>query len=255
MSHRPRNPLTLLSVSTILVAVKPIRADHGAAWFLDDAAGVALEWAVRQRETARAARVVAVAAAPGSCAPSLRQALAVGADEAFVIRRPSDGDVRLTSRLLAAAAQHLGASLVACGYESMDRASGLAPAAIAAHLGWSIMARLREAELRDTRIVGLRDVGVATQQLSAVLPAVLSFTGGWIVPRFPKMGDLLRNRNRKVTEWRPDMIGASDACPPAARLIRTLPVPTRRSTTRVLGLEDGVDALLALVGNTGTADG
>jgi electron transfer flavoprotein beta subunit len=246
---------------TVLVAVKHVpvggaflRVDDGAltrdgvSHGMDPLNEVALEWALRAREAGTVGRVVCTTLGPPEAVDTLRRALAMGADEVVLVTDPAlrGADVRTTGRALAATARQVGASLLLMGYESLDGSSGAVPALVATLLDWPLLTRLGDGELLDGVLRGTRDLGAGPETIEADLPAVASFVEGEVTPRYPKLKDVLRTKSAEPTTWAADVLGIGVAAD-GERVLRLVEVPQPKKEPRVVGLEEGVDELFALL--------
>lgn len=257
-------PIALVAVKHVPVGGAFLRvADgrlsrEGVAHGLDPVNDVAIEWALRGREAGVIAKVVVVTMGPPEAVDSLRRSLAIGADEPVLVsdERLAGANVRTTARVLAAVAGRVGASIVLTGYESLDGSSGAVPAATAAVLGWPVLSRVRDASIDGPVLRASRDLGRGPTNVEVDLPLVASFVEGTIVPRYPKLKDVLRTRAAE-----PLLFSASDlelSLPrPGAyeRVVRLVEVHQPRKEPVVLALEEGVDALFELVTSSNGSSG
>lgn len=245
---------------TVLVAVKHVPVGgaflklvpdgltrEGVSHGIDPLNEVGLEWALRLKEQGRASRVVAVCMGPPDAVDTLRRALAIGADEIVLVSDPAleGSDVRTTARALAAVARRYGADVVVTGYESLDGSSGAVPAATAAFLDCPLVSRVWDAAIREETLAATRDIGSGPESVETELPAVISMVEGHVAPRYPKLKDVLRT---KLAE--PEQLGAADLGIQRAngeRVIGIVEVPMPAREPRVLGFDDGVAELFALM--------
>lgn len=226
----------------------------GVSHGIDPLNEVGLEWAVRLKEKGVALRVVAVCMGPPEAVDTLRRALAMGADEIVLLSDASleGADVRTTARALAAAARKYEAGIVVTGYESLDGSSGAVPAATAAFLDYALVSRVWDAELQGSTLAATRDLGAGPEAVETELPVVISMVEGHVAPRYPKLKEVLRT---KLAE--PDRCTASDLDIGRSRGERVLgivevPMPPREP--RVVGFDEGVDELFALLSAGGGND-
>jgi electron transfer flavoprotein beta subunit len=220
----------------------------GVAHGIDPAGEVGLEWAIRAREAGGLDRVVAVTMGPPGAADTLRQAVALGADEALHVcdDRLVGADVRTTARVLAATTARMEATLLVAGYESLDASSGAVPAAAAALLGWPLVSRMSDATLTGSGLRADRDLGGGNESVDVDLPVVVSMVEGRVSPRYPKLKHVLRAKSfplRVLTAADLDVTPARGG-ETAAGLIA---VPARDKETRVLDFDEGVAELLAVL--------
>lgn len=221
----------------------------GVSHGIDPLNEVALEWALRQRDTGAVDRVMAVSIGDESAADTLRQAMAMGADEAILVAIDGEPEMRVTARLLASVTTRYDAELVILGYESLDGSSGTVPAAVAATLNRPLLSRMRDGALTTDGLTASRDIGDGAQQVSAPMPAVVSVVEGAVTPRFPKLKQLVAARSASITHLTAAELGVASP----ARVVRTLSVETVPPVTtraRVVDLDAGVEELFAALSGT-----
>ena len=96
----------------------------------------AIEAALQLKEK-HGATVTVITMGPGQAEKALREALAMGADEAFLLtdRAFAGSDTLATSTILAAAIKKLGADVVFCGRQAIDGDTAQVGPQISEHLG------------------------------------------------------------------------------------------------------------------------
>lgn len=247
-------PVAAVFVKHVPRGERPVRVEgdrvrrEDAVMGPDAANLVPLEWAVQAAEAGTLARVVAVTMGPPTAVEALRHACAAGAHEGLHVCDPllAGADVRATARVLAATVERLGASLALFGYESSDAASGVVPGAVAARLRRPLLSRVGAAALEGdaTRVVAEADLGHGLERLETAAPAVLSFVEGRIVPRHPKVKDVLRLRKATFPTLSLGELGVAVGQDRGAeRVARVVRLPEAPKEPTVLGLDDGVRAL------------
>lgn len=215
---------------------------------LDPVDEVGLEWALQARAAGMITRVVVATMGPDDAVAVGRRARAMGADDALLVSdgRLAEADVATTARVLARIVRHLQASIAVFGYESLDGSSGTVPAAVAAVLDWPLASRCHTTELHDdvpARVVAQRDTGEGRRTIHAHLPAVLSFAEGGVIPRYPKLKDVLRSRKLDIPTL------SLDDLPPDPGWV----APADRATERVAGVRSLSDAAREPIVLRGTA--
>lgn len=154
-------------------------------------------------------RIVGLAMAPPHAIDALREALAMGVDELFLLSDPklAGSDTLATSYALSMAIRRIwervgSIDLVLCGVESSDSNTGHIGPEVAEWLG------LPSVSYVDTIIDVLG--GTATVRrileggfeiLRVKLPAVLSIAGTSYQPRIPTLREVLAARRKQVTTW------------------------------------------------------
>lgn len=219
---------------------------HGA----DPINEVAVEWALRLRESGHAGKVIAISMGPDGANDALRGALARGCDEVVWVHDPTlaGSDVRTTARVLAAAIRRSGARLAFLGNESLDGSSGTVPAAVATLLDWPLISLARTLQLLPTAIRARRDLGNRPELVEADLPAVVSIVAGGVDPRYPKLKMALQARHAPIRT-----LGLKEldlALPNPATRERVLRLETSLAgarSTRIVTSETAVDELERIV--------
>ncbi len=125
----------------------------------------------------------------------LREALAMGADEAHAIIDEAlvPGDPQLTAKALAELAKKLGGfDLYITGEASMDMISAQVGARLAEHLGIPFIGFARRLELGDGVVRATRDLEDRLETVEVKMPAVVSVTGEINKPRIPTLLQIRR---------------------------------------------------------------
>ena len=150
----------------------------------------AVEEAMLTKE-AHGGEVTALSLGPEQAQEALKQALAMGADQANLISDPelAGADSTVVSRALAAAIQSVGdVDIVFFGRESVDSATGVTFAQTARHLDWpllSLVAGVEELDPEAGTITVERLLPEGRQLVKAQLPVVISVVKEINEPRYP----------------------------------------------------------------------
>lgn len=163
----------------------------------------ALEEAVRIKEQ-HSARVTALSVGGRRLAETIKEALAIGADEAAIVEDAElDGSDAAGSALaLAAAVKKLGpVDLILTGEGSADDYSGQMPSRLAELLGLPQVTYVRQLEVADGRLRAVRDLEDELLVVEAPMPAVVSVTGEINQPRLPPLSAILRAGRKPLHRW------------------------------------------------------
>lgn len=160
----------------------------------------AVEQALQIADAAQEAEITVVSVGPEDAKDALRKALSMGADKAVHVEDDAlhGTDVLGTSLVLAKAIEHTGYDLVICGMASTDGTMGVLPAVLAERLGVPQMTLLSEVSVADGTVTGRRDGDVATEQLQAQLPAVISVTDQTGEARYPSFKGIMAGKKKPV---------------------------------------------------------
>jgi electron transfer flavoprotein beta subunit len=171
----------------------------------------ALEEAVRIKEK-HGGKVVAVAAGSPKLKDTIKEALAIGADEAVILTDPAfqDSDAMGSARLLAKTIEKIGEyDLILLGDGSADNYSGEVPPRLAELLGLPQVASVREVDVLDGRVRAVRDLEDALEVLEVDLPAVLAVTSELNTPRLPPLSAILKAGRKPLHVWGPGDVGVT----------------------------------------------
>ncbi len=150
-----------------------------------------------------------VTVGPEDAKDALRKALSMGADRAVHVE--DDGlhgsDVMGTSLVLAKAVEKAGYDLVVCGMASTDGVMGVLPALLAERLGVPQVTLLSEVAVDGGVVTGRRDGDIASEQLRASLPAVVSVTDQSGEARYPSFKGIMAAKKKPVESLDLDDLG------------------------------------------------
>jgi electron transfer flavoprotein beta subunit len=169
------------------------------------------EEAVRIKEKQADVKVTAVAVGSAKLKDTIKEALAIGADEAVILTDAAfaGSDEAGTARTLAKVIAKLGEfDLILMGEGSTDDHSGQVPSRVAELLGLPQVTYVRELEvLEGGRIRAVRDLEEALEIVEVGLPAVVSVTGEVNTPRLPALTAILKAARKPTQTWGPADIG------------------------------------------------
>ncbi len=210
----------------------------------------ALEESVRIKEKL-GGKVTALAAGTAKLKDTIKEALAIGADEAVLMTDPAfQGSGSAGSAgLLAKAIEKIGAyDLILLGDGSADNYSGQVPPRLAELLNLPQIAAVREMEVLDNKVRAVRDLEDALEVMEVDLPVVVSVTGEINTPRLPPLSAILKAGRKPVFTWGAGEVGVTaDQVGTAASTIEVLsnlaPLQDRKGIL-FEGAEEGVVELV-----------
>jgi len=145
--------------------------------------------------------VTVVHVGPAAAEPTIRKALAIGADDAIRIDvEPTDGFAVASE--LAALVREQGYDLVLAGRESIDYNGGQVPGMLAALLGWPFVNGCVGMELQSGSAELIREVDGGREKLTAALPMVIAGQKGLVEEkdlRIPNMRGIMTARTKPLT--------------------------------------------------------
>ncbi|MBF0179398.1 MAG: electron transfer flavoprotein subunit beta/FixA family protein [Magnetococcales bacterium] len=242
----------------VLVAVKQVPDPNALVRVAPDGCGVesqgarpvlnpfdeiALEAALRLRETGVAREVVVVGIGPESWEGSLRTALAMGADRALLVVAPDFVAPLSVARLLAALIRREGARLLLAGRQAVDLDHGQTGPLTAGILGWGQAVRVVEWRLEEDLLHARRVVDGGHEWIVLPLPVVVTVDLGLNTPRYASLPNIMRARHKPVERILPATLGISIEGSPLETLA-VLPPPLRPPGVRVGSVAELAEQLL-----------
>ena len=168
---------------------------------LDDLSKNALEEAIRLKEKF-GGKVIAVILNGGKVGEAVKEALAIGADEAKVIR--SNGEFLDTATTAAAIAKVIASlgdvDLILFGHASIDSYTGQVGPRVAELLGLPVVTLVREVKPENGKLIATRDLEDCIEEVEVKLPCVLTVTNEINEPRLPSLAQILGARKKPVGE-------------------------------------------------------
>jgi len=217
----------------------------------------AIEEGLRLREK-HGGQVTVITMGPPQAQKALRDALAMGADEAVLIsdRAFAGSDTLATSYTLSRAIRKLGDfDLVICGKQAFDGDTAQVGPGLAEHLGIPQVTYAIEVTVEGKKLRVRRLLDNAFEVVETRLPALLTVVKQINEPRLPRLRNVLAARKKEIPTWTaadlevdPDRCGLSGS---PTWVVETF-VPTREHKGEMLA-GDAQTAAAALVSKLRTA--
>lgn len=198
----------------------------------------AVEAALRLREGGQEGDVVVMSVGDAAAGEQLRQALAMGADSAVLLKGDTTMDGLATAKALAAELKDAGADLILFGMKAADDDQQQVGPMAAELLGLPCVTAVAELSVEDGKVVCEREVEGGVEVSEAALPAVVTMTKGPHEPRYPSLKGIMAAK-RKPMEEKDAQLGESRV------ELRSLEYPPERPAGKIVG--EGPDAVPELV--------
>lgn len=142
--------------------------------------------------------------------PTLRKALAIGANEAIRVNaNPMDGF--FVAKQLAEVIKQGQYDLVICGKESLDYNGGMVPGMIAGLLGYNFVNSCIDVKVDGNSATAVREIDGGKETISTSLPLVIGGQKGLVEEkdlRIPNMRGIMTARTKALTVLEP--VGANN---------------------------------------------
>jgi electron transfer flavoprotein beta subunit len=205
-------------------------------------------------------RITVLSMGPPDAAEIVKECLALGADEGFLLsdRRFGGADAYATAATLAKAVEKLAPfDLVLCGMASSDGATEWVGPEMAVFLDLPVVTMVQEiVEATDRHLQVKAALAHGYRLMAMDLPAVLTVTRDLNTPRTLSFSGIIKARKKQVTTWDMDDLGAAEGSVGLAgspTIVANLaPVDNRRRVTLLEGnMEEKADRLLAKLVDAG----
>jgi len=164
----------------------------------------ALEEAIRIKEKISGIEIVTVTVTSEDARVVLREALAMGADKAYMVNDPTlqNIDTSGTAYILAQAVKKIGEfDLILCGETSLDSFSGLVGARLAELMSLPQITSVRKLSIEGEIVTAERALEEAYETAKAKMPALISVTREINQPRIPSLMMIMKASKKEIFTW------------------------------------------------------
>jgi electron transfer flavoprotein beta subunit len=180
---------------------------------------IAVEEALKIKESGKATEVVAVSCGPTACQETLRTALAMGADRAILVETDVELQPLAVAKLLKAVVAKESAGLVILGKQAIDDDANQTGQMLAALLDWPQAVFASKVELGTDSAKVTREIDGGLETVEIKLPAIVTTDLRLNTPRYATLPNIMKAKKKPLEVVKPADLGVD----PAPRL-KTLKV-------------------------------
>ena len=228
----------------VKVRVKPDHSDVDLAnvkMSLNPFCEIAIEEAVRLKESGVATEIIAVSIGNKSCQEQLRTALALGADRAIQIDTDESLDSLNIAKLLKKIVDEEQPQLVILGKQSIDSDNNQTGQMLAALTGMPQGTFASNVSVEGNKVNVIREVDSGLQTVSLSLPAIVTTDLRLNEPRYAKLPDIMKAK-RKPLDVKPAADFGVDLTP-RTKVIKVTPPAQRQAGIIVSSIDELVEKL------------
>src|SRR5881296_23473 len=221
-------PLKQVPDSTVRVKVAPDGKSvvtDGITWSISPYDEYAIEMALERKDADPSTVVAVVTVGPARSRDALRQALAMGCDEASLVTADNAAPLAV-ARALAKVVDEAKPDLVLCGKQASDDDQGFVGPALAEILGWPHVATITKVVPADGGVELWREVEGGHEVWTAPLPALATVHKSEKEPRYPSLPGIMKAKKKEIPERALGSLGV-DASGPVWTIVSMEPPPTR----------------------------
>jgi len=202
---------------------------------------IAVEEAVRMKESGRVSEVVVVSIGPVKAQEQIRAAMAIGADRGILIETDIDLEPLAVAKCLKAIYDRELPELVILGKQSIDGDNNQTGQMFAALAGLAQGTFASEVVLGDNSVAVTREIDGGLQTIELTLPAVVTTDLRLNEPRYASLPNIMKAKKKPLETLSLSDVGV-DATP-RVTLLGVSPPPEREGGIKVGCVEELLDKL------------
>lgn len=202
---------------------------------------IAVEEAIRLRESGKVEEIVAVSIGPAQAQETLRTALAMGADRAILIKVDDGVEPLGVAKVLKGVVDAEKPDLVILGKQAIDDDSNQTGQMLAALLGWAQGTFASKLEIGGGKARVTREVDGGLQTIELDLPAIVTTDLRLNEPRYASLPNIMKAKKKPLDEKIAADFGADVA--PRLRVLNTEEPRGRQAGVKVKSVAELVDKL------------
>jgi electron transfer flavoprotein beta subunit len=202
---------------------------------------IAVEEAVRLKESKAATEVVAVSLGVQAAQETLRTALAMGADRAIHVVTDADLQPLAVAKALKAIVDKEQPQLVIMGKQAIDDDANQTGQMLAALLGWSQGTFASKVVPGADAVTVTREVDGGLETVELKLPAVVTTDLRLNEPRYASLPNIMKAKKKPIDSMSPADLGVDPA--PRLKTLKVAEPPKRSAGIKVKTVQELVDKL------------
>jgi electron transfer flavoprotein beta subunit len=208
-------------------------------WILNPYDEYAVEEALQIKEKNGDSTVTVISVGPERVTSALRSGLAMGADEAILIKTEDvPMDTSMAAKALADVLKDMAFDLLLCGKQAVDDDSQHVGPMVAEMLDLPCVTAITDLTLENGKAIAKREIEGGTEVVESSLPAVMTAEKGLNEPRYPALRGIMMAKRKTIEEKTVELNAAQ------TRVVN-LEYPPSRKGGRIVG--EGPDAVAELV--------
>ncbi len=174
---------------------------------------IAVEEAVRMKESGEASEVIAVSIGPAKAQETIRTALAIGADRGILIETDDAAVIEplAVAKLLKAVVEAEGPNLVILGKQAIDDDCNQTGQMLAALLDWPQGTFASKVTLSGDSVEVTREVDGGLETVKLSLPAIITTDLRLNEPRYPSLPNIMKAKKKPLETKSPADLGVDIA--------------------------------------------
>jgi len=174
--------------------------ESDVTWIISPYDEYAIEEALKIKESKGAGKVTVISMGPERVGTSLKNALAMGADDAVHLLDPAfeGSDAFATAKALATAVKNRSYDILFFGKMGVGLDQAQVPSMVAELLDLPQVTSIAKLEIGDGKITAHREIEGATETVECSLPVVLAAEKGLNEPRYPSLKGIMAAKKKPI---------------------------------------------------------
>ena len=168
---------------------------------------IAIEEAIRIKESGAADEVIAVSVGPKVSQEQIRTALALGADRGILVETDQQVEPLAVAKILKTLVEKEGIDLVILGKQSIDTDNNQVGQMLAALCNYPQGTFACKAEFKDGKIEVTREIDGGEQTVLLSLPAIITTDLRLNEPRYASLPNIMKAKKKPIDETTPADLG------------------------------------------------
>jgi electron transfer flavoprotein beta subunit len=202
---------------------------------------IAVEEAVRLKESGKSTETVAVSIGPAQSQETLRTALAMGADRAILVKNDTYVEPLAVAKILKGVVEAEKPDLVILGKQAIDDDCSQTGQMLAALLGVSQATFASKLELAGSEATVTREIDGGLQTIKVKLPLIMTTDLRLNQPRYASLPNIMKAKKKPLEEKTPADYGVDVS--PRLKVLKTSEPPKRQAGVKVKSVSELVQKL------------
>jgi len=131
---------------------------------------------------------------------TIRKALAIGIDEAILLKTDKNPDSINIAKALAEEIKSIDSKIVFFGKQSVDYDSGIVGQLTAELLGYNCISVVVDLKIEGNKVIAEREIEGGREVVESELPIVITTQKGLNQPRYPSLKGIMAAKKKNITE-------------------------------------------------------
>ena len=202
---------------------------------------IAVEEAIRLKESGTAAEIVAVSIGPAKATETIRTALAMGADRGILVQSDETVEPLAVAKILKGIVEAEQPGIVIMGKQAIDDDSNQTGQMLAALLGWPQGTFASKVEIDGDKLNVTREIDGGLQTVVLDTPAIVTTDLRLNEPRYASLPNIMKAKKKPIEEKTPADYGVDVS--PRLKVLQTTEPPGREAGVRVESPGELIDKL------------